>query len=225
MDFEDRLVFMHDQLCEIIASNTPQQAAIESTFFGKDANATARLGEARGVLVLAARKAGLPIAHYAPAEVKKAVVGRGQATKEQVQFMIKRLLDLKEMPRPLDASDALSYDHRGFVHHLQGNYELAIRDFNRSIALDPTSYKPRFDRGVSYQSLKKFGRAVKDYSVVVRLNPEMAEAHNNRGVCYLMLGKAERAIEDWKRAIELDPGQTPARMNLSILYKNLKRGK
>ena len=108
MSFEDRLVFMHDQLCEIIASNTPQQAAIESTFFGKDANATARLGEARGVLVLAARKAGLPIAHYAPAEVKKAVVGRGQATKEQVQFMIKRLLDLKEMPRPLDASDALA---------------------------------------------------------------------------------------------------------------------
>ena len=108
MSFEDRLVFMHDQLCEIIASNTPQQAAIESTFFGKDANATARLGEARGVLVLAARKAGLPIAHYAPAEVKKAVVGRGQATKEQVQFMIKRLLDLKEMPRPLDAWDALA---------------------------------------------------------------------------------------------------------------------
>jgi crossover junction endodeoxyribonuclease RuvC len=108
MIFEDRLVFMYDRLGEIIDGAAPQQVAVETTFFGKDANAAARLGEARGVLVLAARKAGLPVAHYTPAEVKKAVVGRGRATKEQVQFMIARLLSLSEVPRPLDASDALA---------------------------------------------------------------------------------------------------------------------
>ena len=106
--FEDRLVFIYDQLCEVIAETAPDEVAIESTFFGKDAAAAAKLGQARGVLLLAVRQAGLPIAHYTPAEVKKAVVGRGQATKEQVQFMIARLLGLKEVPRPLDASDALA---------------------------------------------------------------------------------------------------------------------
>lgn len=81
---------------------------MESTFFGRDAEAVAKLGQAKGVLLLALRKAGLPVAHYTPAEVKKAVVGRGQATKEQVQFMIAKLLGLKEPPWPLDASDALA---------------------------------------------------------------------------------------------------------------------
>ena len=106
--FEDRLVFIYDRLGEIIAGAAPDQVAIESTFFGKDAHAAARLGEARGVLLLAVKKACLPIAHYTPAEVKKAIAGRGRATKEQVQFMVARLLDLKEVPRPLDASDALA---------------------------------------------------------------------------------------------------------------------
>ncbi len=106
--FEDRLVYMHDRLSELIESWNPDQAAIETTFFGKDANAAARLGEARGVLVLAAKKAGLEVSHYAPAEVKKSVVGRGRATKEQVRYMIVKLLGLNELPRPFDASDALA---------------------------------------------------------------------------------------------------------------------
>lgn len=106
--FEDRLVFIYDRLCEIIDESAPDEAAIESTFFGKDASAAAKLGQARGVLLLALRKAGLPIAHYPPAEVKKAVAGSGQASKEQVQFMITKLLSLRQMPRPLDASDALA---------------------------------------------------------------------------------------------------------------------
>ena len=106
--FEDRLVFMYDRLREVIDEYSPDEAAVESTFFGKDANAAAKLGQARGVLLLALRKAGLPIAHYPPAEIKKAVAGTGRAAKEQVQFMIAKLLGLKEMPRPLDASDALA---------------------------------------------------------------------------------------------------------------------
>ena len=99
---------MHDTLTEVIDSWQPDQAAVETTFFGKDARAAAKLGEARGVLVLAAKKAGLSIAHYAPAEIKKSVAGRGRATKEQVRYMIVKLLGLAELPRPLDASDALA---------------------------------------------------------------------------------------------------------------------
>ena len=99
---------MYDRLCEIIDEHSPDEAAVESTFFGKDAAAAAKLGQARGVLLLALKKAGLPIAHYPPAEIKKAVAGTGRAAKEQVQFMIAKLLGLKELPRPLDASDALA---------------------------------------------------------------------------------------------------------------------
>jgi crossover junction endodeoxyribonuclease RuvC len=106
--FEDRLVFLYDQLGQVIAGGRPDAAAVESTFFGRDASAAAKLGQARGVLLLALRKAGLPIVHYTPAEVKKAVVGSGQATKEQVRFMVVKLLGLNELPRPLDASDALA---------------------------------------------------------------------------------------------------------------------
>ena len=106
--FEDRLAFIYDGLRKVIGAAAPDQVAMESTFFGKDARAAAKLGEARGVLVLAVRQAGLPLAHYSPAQVKKSVVGRGRATKEQVKFMTARLLGLDDLPRPLDASDALA---------------------------------------------------------------------------------------------------------------------
>lgn len=108
LSFEDRLVFLYDHLGGILAASSPDEVAVESTFFGKDAGAVAKLGQARGVILLAVRQAGKPIAHYAPAEVKKAVVGRGQATKKQVWFMITRLLGLRDLPHPLDASDALA---------------------------------------------------------------------------------------------------------------------
>jgi crossover junction endodeoxyribonuclease RuvC len=106
--FEDRLVFIYDRLQEILKECAADEAAIESTFFGKDADAAAKLGQARGVLLLGLRQAGLPIGHYSPASVKKAVAGNGRASKEQVQFMVARTLGLRELPKPLDASDALA---------------------------------------------------------------------------------------------------------------------
>ena len=81
---------------------------MESSFYGKDPDAAGKLGQAQGVLSLAVRKAGLSVVRYTPAEVKKAVVGNGQATKEQVQFMVAKLLRLSEVPSPLDASDAIA---------------------------------------------------------------------------------------------------------------------
>ena len=106
--FAQRLALLYDRLGHIVAAIGPEEAAMESSFYGKDADASGKLGEARGVVRLVLHHAGMEAAQYTPTEVKKAVVGRGQATKEQVQFMIARLLELDEMPRPLDASDALA---------------------------------------------------------------------------------------------------------------------
>ncbi len=106
--FEDRLVFMFDEMTRLIGEYSPDESAIETTFFGKDATAASKLGQARGVLIVAMRKAGLPIAHYTPAVVKRSVTGNGQATKQQVQFMVARRLGLEEVPKSLDASDALA---------------------------------------------------------------------------------------------------------------------
>ncbi len=108
MLFEDRLVYFYEQMREIVVKWDPDEVAVESTFFGKDARAASKLDHARGVLVLAARQSNKPILHYTPAQVKKAIAGSGQATKERVQLMITRMLGLKEMPKPLDASDALA---------------------------------------------------------------------------------------------------------------------
>jgi crossover junction endodeoxyribonuclease RuvC len=106
--FEERLGKIYDGISTIISESGPHEVAVESSYYGKDANAAAKLGEARGVIRLAVHQAGLPIAAYTPAEVKKAVAGTGQATKEQVQYMITRMFKLRQMPRPLDASDALA---------------------------------------------------------------------------------------------------------------------
>ena len=106
--FEDRLVYMFDEMTRLIGEYAPDEGAIETTFFGKDATSATKLGQARGVLIVAMRKADLPIVHYAPTIVKRSVTGNGQATKQQVQFMVARTLDLKEQPKPLDASDALA---------------------------------------------------------------------------------------------------------------------
>jgi len=106
--FGDRLVFLFDRLVQVLEEARPDEVALESSFYGRDADAAAKLGEARGVIRLAVCRASLVAAEYAPAQVKKAVVGNGQATKEQVQFMVMRLLQMSEPPRSLDASDALA---------------------------------------------------------------------------------------------------------------------
>ncbi len=106
--FEERLGQIYDGISKVIAESGPHEVAVESSYYGKDANASTKLAEARGVIRLAVHQAGLPAAAYTPAEVKKAVAGTGQATKEQVQFMVTRMFGLREMPRPLDASDALA---------------------------------------------------------------------------------------------------------------------
>jgi crossover junction endodeoxyribonuclease RuvC len=103
-----RLKRIYDGLCEIIDKYHPDEFAIETAFYSKNAQSALKIGLARGVSILAAVNHQIPTAEYSPREVKKAVTGNGAASKQQVQFMLKKQLALNEMPKSLDASDALA---------------------------------------------------------------------------------------------------------------------
>lgn len=103
-----RLQEIHAGVVELIQRHKPDALSIEDVFYARNVRTTIVLGHARGVILLAAANAQLEIAEYPPAEIKKAVVGTGAATKEQVQFMVTRLLRLKSPPQPADASDGVA---------------------------------------------------------------------------------------------------------------------
>jgi crossover junction endodeoxyribonuclease RuvC len=102
-----RLVQLYDAIQDLIAEYRPDEAAVEETFVNRNPESTLKLGLARGVVLLAPAKAGLHVAEYAPKRVKKAVVGTGNAAKEQVQAMIATLLPGAKIKGP-DAADALA---------------------------------------------------------------------------------------------------------------------
>jgi crossover junction endodeoxyribonuclease RuvC len=106
--FPSRLHFIHVSLGRLLAECRPDCVAIENLFHAVNVRSALKLGHARGVAMLAAVEAGVPLAEYTPAEVKRAVVGYGRAEKGQVQQMIKLLLGLDEVPSPHDAADALA---------------------------------------------------------------------------------------------------------------------
>ncbi|MDA8099514.1 MAG: crossover junction endodeoxyribonuclease RuvC [Nitrospiraceae bacterium] len=106
--FPKRLGKIYDELEKIIEKYQPQVVVIEDLFVSQNIKAALKLGHARGVAILAAVNAGLPVFEYAPAEVKQAVVGTGKAEKKQVQLMVKALLELPKAPHPADAADALA---------------------------------------------------------------------------------------------------------------------
>ena len=103
-----RLRAIFEGVVEVLERTRPDVVAVESAFYAKNARTALVLGHARGAILLAATLRDLPVAEYAPAEVKSAVAGTGRATKEQVQFMVKQLLRLKDVPRPADAADAVA---------------------------------------------------------------------------------------------------------------------
>lgn len=102
-----RLMILHRELSTVIQSHTPAAIAVEQAFVARDPSAALKLGHARAVALLAAAQAGLEIAEYAPNHIKKCVVGAGHAGKEQVQFMVKRLLPACGVTQA-DAADALA---------------------------------------------------------------------------------------------------------------------
>ncbi len=103
-----RLDALYDGVSELIARHRPSTVAIESVFYGKNARSALTLGHARGVILLAAVRAGAEIAEFTPATVKKSIAGRGGAVKAQVGYMVQRLLRLKRAPAPSDAADGVA---------------------------------------------------------------------------------------------------------------------
>ena len=102
-----RLLAIHDGLQRVVAEHAPDEAAVEATFVNKDASATLKLGQARGIAMLVPAIAGLPVAEYAPNLVKKTIIGVGHGEKAQIRMMIGVLLP-KANPQSDDAADALA---------------------------------------------------------------------------------------------------------------------
>jgi crossover junction endodeoxyribonuclease RuvC len=111
-----RLQTIYEELREIISLHQPEASAVEQLFFSKNARTAMSVGHARGVILLALVNAGLPIHEYTPMQIKQAVTGYGGARKQQIQEMVRMLLNLSALPKPDDAADAaavaICYLHR-----------------------------------------------------------------------------------------------------------------
>ncbi len=107
-DFSWRLEMIYHDMTELLQLAKPDAVAIEELFFGHNVTTGIRVAEARGVILLSVRQAGVPVFEYKPMQVKQAVVGYGNASKHQVMDMTKRLLGLQSLPKPDDAADAIA---------------------------------------------------------------------------------------------------------------------
>lgn len=135
-----RLLRIYEGLQSLIDRHHPDEFAIESAFYGKNAQSALKLGQARGVSILAAVKKEIPTTEYSPREVKQAVVGKGTATKEQVQYMVRALLHMKGERMLLDTSDAIAVA----ICHLHRGTTRASRhkDWSSYVAAHPERIRP-----------------------------------------------------------------------------------
>lgn len=104
----ERLAEIYSGICDIISQSEPDQLAVEEAFYSKNAKSALVMGQIRGVVILAGAQAKIPVAEYSPREIKSSIVGNGGASKLQVQYMVKNILEMKRLPEPEDASDALA---------------------------------------------------------------------------------------------------------------------
>jgi len=107
-DLAERLLEIHEEVAALIERFSPAALSLESAFYGKNVRSALTLGQARGAIIVAAGRCGVEVAEYAPRAIKKAVVGTGSATKEQVAYMVRRHLRLRTDPTPSDAADGIA---------------------------------------------------------------------------------------------------------------------
>lgn len=108
MSLADRLVRVYDGVTTLIEEYKPEEMAVEELFFNNNAKTALSVGHARGVVLLAGAHKGIPIYEYTPLQVKQGIVGYGRADKQQIQFMVKTMLNMAVIPKPDDAADALA---------------------------------------------------------------------------------------------------------------------
>jgi len=122
-----RLMQVYEELTAALQTWQPDVVAVEEVFYSVNAKSALKLGQVRGVALLTIAQMGLPLAEYAPLKIKSSVVGYGLAGKEQVQFMVARLLGLAEPPTPPDAADALAVA----ICHIHTAQTLALQESRR----------------------------------------------------------------------------------------------
>lgn len=123
LDMPNRLVILHDAVTNLLKQHKPDELAIEQLFFARNVTTAIAVGQARGVVLLAAAQQDVPVTEYSPSEIKNAIVGYGKADKRQIQEMVRILLALDHVPQPDDAADALAValchaQTRQFASHL-----------------------------------------------------------------------------------------------------------
>ncbi|HEX6923889.1 MAG TPA: crossover junction endodeoxyribonuclease RuvC [Longimicrobiaceae bacterium] len=133
----ERLREIFEGVSELLDRHSPDTVAVEGVFYGKNVRTAVVLGHARGAVLVAASMHDVRVAEYPPSEVKNAVVGAGRATKDQVSFMVQRLLRLREPPRPDDAADGVAV---ALCHHFRGSAPGADRS---PLYLSPGSLQAR----------------------------------------------------------------------------------
>ena len=114
-----RIREIHEEIVGLVERHRPHVMSVEDVFHGKNAQSALKLGHARGAILLAAALRDLPVAEYAPRQIKKAVVGHGNASKDQVGFMVQKQLRLKAPPSPADAADGVA---AALCHCLMGSF-------------------------------------------------------------------------------------------------------
>ena len=138
--FPDKLLHIHQRLSTLMREHRPDCVAIENLFHAVNVKSALKLGHARGVAMLAAVEAGVPVVEYTPAEIKRAVVGYGRAEKKQVQDMVRLLLGLDAVPSPHDAADALAV---AICHvHSAGGVTRRIADDGRRLPRSWRNWRP-----------------------------------------------------------------------------------
>lgn len=127
----DRLLKIHNQICAVVSRFNPECVGIETVWFGQNVTAAFATGQARGAALVACAESGVDVAEFTPRQIKLSVVGTGTAEKEQVQFMVRRLLNLETTPHPDHAADALAAaicytTHGGLSQYEENNPSKAI---------------------------------------------------------------------------------------------------
>ena len=144
-----KLQHIFERVCQLIDTYRPDEAALESPFFGANVQSMLKLGRAQGVAMAAALSRGLPVSEYAPRRVKQAITGRGSASKEQVASLLKSMLHMTELPSHLDATDGLAVAvcHRRRARRPSGEAARAARAGQSSFRPTPTGSRVNKKRG------------------------------------------------------------------------------
>ena len=136
---EQKLKKIFDRVSAVIEDFQPDEMALEAPFFGKNVQSMLKLGRAQGVAMAAALNRDIPITEYAPRKIKQAVTGNGNASKEQVAAMLQSLLKFKEIPKLLDATDALAV---ALCHHYQdGKMQVSAKSWKAFLSDNPGRVK------------------------------------------------------------------------------------